>query len=66
MAIGAEARIVLDAAPQYVVPATVSFVATEAQFTPKYVETKTEREKLMFRVKVQLAAGRCSKSTSSG
>ena len=54
LAIGAEARIVFDAAPQYVVPATVSFVASEAQFTPKYVETKSEREKLMFRVKVQL------------
>lgn len=52
--IGAEARIIFDAAPQYVVPATVSFVATDAQFTPKYVETKSEREKLMFRVKVQL------------
>ncbi|MBZ0215073.1 MAG: HlyD family efflux transporter periplasmic adaptor subunit, partial [Fimbriimonadaceae bacterium] len=52
--IGAEARIVPDAAPQYVVPATVSFVAADAQFTPKYVETATEREKLMFRVKVRL------------
>jgi HlyD family secretion protein len=55
LAIGAEARIVFDAAPQYVVPASVSFVASEAQFTPKYVETKSEREKLMFRVKVQLS-----------
>ncbi|MFA5952050.1 MAG: HlyD family efflux transporter periplasmic adaptor subunit [Hyphomicrobium sp.] len=54
LAIGAEARIVFDAAPQYVVPASVSFVAADAQFTPKYVETKNEREKLMFRVKVQL------------
>lgn len=52
--IGAEARIVPDAAPQYVVPATVSFVAADAQFTPKYVETQSEREKLMFRVKVRL------------
>jgi HlyD family secretion protein len=52
--IGAEARIIFDAVPQYVVPASVSFVATEAQFTPKYVETQREREKLMFRVKVQL------------
>jgi len=32
--LGSEARIVLDAAPDYVVPATVSFVAAEAQFTP--------------------------------
>jgi HlyD family secretion protein len=52
--IGAEVRIIFDAAPQYVVPASVSFVATEAQFTPKYVETQSERDKLMFRVKVQL------------
>ncbi|HEY9057261.1 MAG TPA: HlyD family efflux transporter periplasmic adaptor subunit [Aurantimonas sp.] len=52
--IGAEARIVPDAASQYVVPATVSFVAADAQFTPKYVETQSEREKLMFRVKVRL------------
>ena len=38
---GSEARIVLDAAPSYVVPATVSFIAAEAQFTPKAVETPT-------------------------
>lgn len=52
--LGAEARIVPDAMPQYVVPASVSFVAADAQFTPKYVETKSEREKLMFRVKVRI------------
>ncbi len=53
--IGAEARIVPDAASQYVIPASVSFVASDAQFTPKYVETRSEREKLMFRVKVRLS-----------
>ncbi|WP_440994965.1 HlyD family secretion protein [Arhodomonas sp. SL1] len=52
--IGGEARIVLDAAPEYVIPARVSFVASEAQFTPKHVETREERDKLMFRVKLQL------------
>ena len=51
---GAEARLILDAAPQYVIPATVDFVAAEAQFTPKYVETASEREKLMFRVKLRI------------
>ena len=51
--IGDEARVVLDAAPQYVFPGKVSFVAAEAQFTPKTVETSAEREKLMFRVKLQ-------------
>jgi HlyD family secretion protein len=53
VAIGAETRVVLDAAPQYVFPATVSFVASVAQFTPKTVETTTERQKLVFRVKAQ-------------
>jgi len=52
--LGAEARIVLDAAPDYVVPATVSFVAAEAQFTPKFVETVNEREKLMYRIKLRI------------
>ena len=52
--IGDEARIVLDAIPEYTIPATVSFVSPEAQFTPKEVETRTEREKLMFRVKVRI------------
>lgn len=54
VAIGGEARIVLDAAPGYVIPASVSFVAAEAQFTPKTVETANEREKLMYRVKLRI------------
>ncbi len=55
VAIGSEVRLVLDAAPEYVIPATVSFVADVAQFTPKTVETASERQKLMFRVKAQIA-----------
>nr|WP_034336494.1 efflux RND transporter periplasmic adaptor subunit [Herbaspirillum sp. B39] len=54
LALGSEARIVLDAAPQYVIPARISFVASTAQFTPKTVETASERQKLMFRVKAQI------------
>lgn len=54
VALGSEARIVLDAAPEYPLPATISFVASTAQFTPKTVETQDEREKLMFRVKAQI------------
>ncbi len=54
LAIGSEARIVLDAAPQYTIPAQISFVADVAQFTPKTVETASEREKLMFRVRAQI------------
>ncbi len=52
--VGSEARIILDAVPEYVIPAKVSFVAAEAQFTPKEVETRSEREKLMFRIKVKI------------
>lgn len=52
--IGADVRIVFDALPGVSVPAKVSFVAARAQFTPKEVETRTEREKLMFRVKVRI------------
>jgi len=54
LALGSEARIVLDADPSYVIPVTVSFVAAEAQFTPKTVETAEEREKLMYRVKLAI------------
>ncbi len=52
--VGAEARITVDYAPGRAAPGTVSFVSPEAQFTPKQVETKSERDKLMFRVKIQL------------
>ncbi len=52
--VGSEARIVLDAIPEYTIPATVSFVAPQAQFTPKAVETQAERTKLMFRIKVRI------------
>lgn len=53
-ALGTDARIVLDALPNVPIPATVVFVATQAQFTPKTVETRAERDKLMFRVRVRI------------
>ena len=52
--IGQEVRLVIDALPQYVIPSNVSYVASVAQFTPKTVETASEREKLMFRVKAKI------------
>jgi len=55
VALGAEVHLILDAAPNYVIPAAVSFVASTAQFTPKTVETASERQKLMFRVKAQIS-----------
>lgn len=54
VALGQEVRLVMDAAPEFVIPARVSYVASVAQFTPKTVETAREREKLMFRVKARI------------
>ncbi|MGQ8819899.1 HlyD family secretion protein [Bibersteinia trehalosi] len=53
--LGDEARIKIDGS-DYVFPATISYVAGEAQFTPKSVETAEERAKLMFKVKLQVPA----------
>ncbi|HEY8337398.1 MAG TPA: HlyD family efflux transporter periplasmic adaptor subunit [Tardiphaga sp.] len=51
--VGSQARIVFDGA-DFAVPAKVSFVSPEAQFTPKQVETRSERDKLMFRIKLRV------------
>jgi HlyD family secretion protein len=56
--IGSEARIMLDAYPGHPIPAAVTFVAAQAQFTPKTVETKDERDSLMFRVRVRIDPAR--------
>ncbi len=56
--LGGEARIVLDAAPEYPIRATVSYVSPSAQFTPKTVETAEERHNLTFRVKLQIDPAR--------
>ena len=51
--IGDEARIALDAL-KGTLPAYISFVSPESEFTPKYVETQNERDKLLYRVKLQI------------
>jgi HlyD family secretion protein len=56
--IGDDARILLDAYPDRPIPAKVTFIAAQAQFTPKMVETQTERDKLMFRIRVRVDADR--------
>ncbi|ANH08977.1 HlyD family efflux transporter periplasmic adaptor subunit [Shinella sp. HZN7] len=55
LALGDEVRVILDAAPEFVVPARVSFVASVAQFTPRAVETEAERKKPMFRIRARIA-----------
>lgn len=49
-----EALIRLDAIPNTPVAAYVSFLSAQAEFTPKEVETTEERQKLVFRVKLQV------------
>jgi HlyD family secretion protein len=56
--VGADARIILDAYPDHPIPAKVSFIASQAQFTPKTVETQSERDKLMFRIRVRIEQDR--------
>jgi HlyD family secretion protein len=63
--VGADARIVLDAYPDHPIPAKVSFVASHAQFTPKTVETQTERDKLMFRIRTRIDEERLLKHAES-
>jgi hypothetical protein len=54
LGIGDEARLILDAAPDYVVPAAVSFVASDLQAAPKAVKTKDDLAKLMLRVDLKI------------
>ena len=56
--VGTDARILLDAYPNAPIPAKVSFLASRAQFTPKTVETQSERDKLMFRIRVRIDSDR--------
>ena len=50
---GQAATVHTDTYPDRAYPGQISFISSEAEFTPKSVETAEEREKLMFRVKLQ-------------
>jgi biotin carboxyl carrier protein len=54
LGIGDEARVILDAAPDYVIPAVVGFIASEARLSPKSIETQDERVKQTFRVDLRI------------
>ena len=58
---GAEVKLIFDAAPDYALDAKVTFIDPVAQFTPKSVETQVEREKLMFRIRASLDADKLRK-----
>lgn len=53
--VGQAVRVTTDTWPDRVFPGTVTFIASEAEFTPKSVETAKERVKLVYRIKVDIA-----------
>ena len=50
--VGQKVRVTSDTWPGRVYDGTVSFIAQEAEFTPKNVQTEKERVKLVYRIKV--------------
>jgi multidrug resistance efflux pump len=51
---GQKAAVKVDAYPDEVFEGTVSYIAPDAEFTPKNVQTKEERVNLVFQVKIRL------------
>lgn len=52
--VGQQVRVTTDTYPGKVYDGRVSFVASQAEFTPKNVQTQQERVKLVYRVKVDI------------
>jgi HlyD family secretion protein len=52
--LGQKAQVSIDSFPDKVYEGTVTHIASEAEFTPKNVQTKEERVKLVFGVKVSV------------
>ena len=52
--LGQSAQVVTDTYPGKVYRGTVTFIAQDAEFTPKNVQTEKERVKLVYRIKITL------------
>ena len=52
--LGDEAKVTTDSFPNKVYRGRVTFIASEAEFTPKQIQTQEERAKLMYRVKIEV------------
>ncbi len=52
--LGAKAQITTDSYPKKVYWGRVSFIASEAEFTPKQIQTQQERVKLVYRIKIDV------------
>ena len=53
--IGSRARVTTDSFPGKSYDGRVSFISSEAEFTPKQIQTKEERVKLVYRIKIDVA-----------
>ena len=53
--LGQKAKITTDSYPGKEYEGRVSFIASEAEFTPKQIQTQEERVKLVYRIKIDLA-----------
>jgi len=52
--LGSKARITTDSYPGKVYDGRVSFISSEAEFTPKQIQTQEERVKLVYRIKIDV------------
>ena len=52
--LGQKVRVKTDTFPNKVYEGKVSFISSEAEFTPKQVQTQKERVKLVYRIKVDI------------
>jgi len=52
--LGQKAQVFVDTFPGKAYDGRITYIASEAEFTPKNVQTKDERVKLVFRVKIQV------------
>jgi HlyD family secretion protein len=52
--LGQKAEVMVDSYPKKIYDGTVTYIASEAEFTPKNVQTREERVKLVYGVKVSV------------
>ena len=52
--LGQKVKLTTDSFPNKVYWGTISYIASEAEFTPKQIQTKEERVKLVYRIKIEV------------
>jgi HlyD family secretion protein len=52
--LGSRAHVTIDSYPGKIYNGRVTFISSEAEFTPKQIQTEQERVKLVYRIKIEL------------